>query len=78
MYTLEGVSNFANSILLLKSLNKTETPNLPSVVRSLFPKIIFLTFITLKDSVIPGHKKKPFSFNLSINSYDTAVVSCFR
>ena len=33
------------SLLLMKSLNKTETPIFSSVVRSLFPKAIFLTFI---------------------------------
>ena len=33
------------SLLLMKSLNKTETPIFLSVVCSLFPKAIFLTFI---------------------------------
>ena len=33
------------SLLLKKSLNKTETPIFLSVVCSLFPKAIFLTFI---------------------------------
>ena len=33
------------SLLLVKSLNKTETPIFLSVVCSLFPKAIFLTFI---------------------------------
>ena len=42
MYTLEGVS-----ILLMKSLNKIETSIFLSEVCSLFPKAIFLTFITL-------------------------------
>ena len=32
------------SLLLMKSLNKTETPIFLSVVCSLFPKAIFLTF----------------------------------
>ena len=45
MYTLEGVSSVAHSLLLMKSLNKTETPIFLSVVCSLFPKAIFLTFI---------------------------------
>ena len=34
------------SLLLMKSLNKTETPIFLSVVCSLFPKAIFLTFIS--------------------------------
>ena len=34
------------SLLLMKSLNKTETPIFLSVVCSLFPKVIFLTFIS--------------------------------
>ena len=33
------------SLLFMKSLNKTETPIFLSVVCSLFPKVIFLTFI---------------------------------
>ena len=33
------------SLLLMKSLNKTDTPIFLSVVCSLFPKAIFLTFI---------------------------------
>ena len=33
------------SLLLMNSLNKTETPIFLSVVCSLFPKAIFLTFI---------------------------------
>ena len=33
------------SLLLMKGLNKTETPIFLSVVCSLFPKAIFLTFI---------------------------------
>ena len=35
------------SLLLMKSLNKIETPIFLSVVCSLFPKAIFLTFISL-------------------------------
>ena len=35
------------SLLLMKSLNKTETPIFLSIVCSLFPKAIFLTFILL-------------------------------
>ena len=38
------------SLLLMKSLNKTETPIFLSVVWSLFPKAIFLTFISSKKS----------------------------
>ena len=33
------------SLLLMKNLNKTETPIFLSVVCSLFPKAIFFTFI---------------------------------
>ena len=40
------------SLLLMKSLIKTETPIFLSVVSSLFPKAIFLTFIFLL--AIPG------------------------
>ena len=36
------------SLLLMKSLNKTETLIFLSVVCSLFPKAIFLTFIIIK------------------------------
>ena len=36
---------FQTSLLLMKSLNKTETPIFLSVVCFLFPKAIFLTFI---------------------------------
>ena len=35
------------SLLLMKSLNKTETPICLSVVCSLFPKAIFFTFIII-------------------------------
>ena len=49
MYTLEGVSSVAN---FMKSLNKTETPIFLSVVCSLFPKAIFLTFILLASFVV--------------------------
>ena len=35
------------SLLLMKCLNKTETPIFLSVVCSLFPKAIFLTFIQI-------------------------------
>ena len=41
------------SLLLMKSLNKTETPIFLSVVCSLFPKAIFLTFI-----LSPGNAKQ--------------------
>ena len=44
MYTLEGVSSVETSILLMKSINKTETPIFKSVIFSLFPKAIFLMF----------------------------------
>ena len=40
------------SLLLMKSLNKTETPIFKSVVCSLFPKAIFLTFIVIKTCLI--------------------------
>ena len=45
MYTLEGVSRVANFITAIEGLNKTDTPIFLSVVCSLFPKAIFLTFI---------------------------------
>ena len=35
------------SLLLMKSLNKTKTPVFLSAVCSLFPKAIFLTFISI-------------------------------
>ena len=35
------------SLLLMKSLNKTETPIFLSVVCSLFPKAIFFMFIVI-------------------------------
>ena len=38
------------SLLLMKSLDKTETPIFLSVVWSLFPKAIFLTFIGVQVS----------------------------
>ena len=41
------------SLLLMKSLNKTETPIFLSVVCSLFPKAIFLTFIILNPTESP-------------------------
>ena len=44
IYTLEDISSVANSLLLITSLNKIETPIFLSVVYSLFPKAIFLTF----------------------------------
>ena len=42
-------------LLLMKSLNKTETPIFLSVVCSLFPKAIFLTFFftTLQLVLVP-------------------------
>ena len=51
------------SLLLMKSLNKTETPIFLSVVCSLFPKAIFLTFILyhLVFVGIPLTVKKHFS-----------------
>ena len=45
MYTVEGVSSVANFIILMKSLNKTDTPIFCYVVCSLFPNAIFFTFI---------------------------------
>ena len=47
MYTLEGVCSVVlqTSLLLMKSLNKTETPIFLSAVCSLFLNAIFLTFI---------------------------------
>ena len=51
MYTPEGAV-LQTSLLLMKSLNKTETPIFLSVVCSVFPKAIFLTFIAYR-----GHLK---------------------
>ena len=45
MYTLEGVSSVANFITAYEESHKTETPIFLSVVCSLFPKAILLTFI---------------------------------
>ena len=45
------------SLLLMKSLNKTETPIFLSVVCSLFPKAIFLTFIVDKICLYPSNLK---------------------
>ena len=39
------------SLLLMKSLNKTETPIFLSVVCSLFPKAVVLTFIKINNVV---------------------------
>ena len=39
------------SLLLMKSLNKTETPIFLSAVCSLFPNAIFLTFILLVTTI---------------------------
>ena len=47
LYTLEGISSVANFITAYEEFNKTETPISLSVVCSLFPKAIFLTFILL-------------------------------
>ena len=48
MYTLEGVSGVANIITAYEASQYTETPIFLSVVCSLFPKAIFLTFIILE------------------------------
>ena len=53
MYTLEGVSSVANFLLLMKSLNKAETPIFWSLVCFLTPKAIFMTFI-LMQHIFPG------------------------
>ena len=45
------------SLLLMKSLNKTETPVFLSVVCSMFPKAIFLTFILHAESLRLVRKK---------------------
>ena len=60
--TLEGVSIVA--LLLMKSLNKTETPIFWSVVCSLFPKSIFLTFICLfMEIVSDGNCRRQFPWH---------------
>ena len=43
------------SLVLMKSLNKTETPSFLSIVCSLFPKAIFLTFIEIYSLVVNNH-----------------------
>ena len=50
MYTPEGVSSSANfiNLLFVKSLNKTEPSIVLYVMRSLFPKAVFLTFISIR------------------------------
>ena len=53
------------SLLLMKSLNKTETPIFLYVVRSLFPKAIFLMFIVTEQ---PLWSTKPKT-SLSVNFY---------
>ena len=45
MYTVEGVSSVAYFIILMKSLNKTDTPIFCYIMCSLFPNAIFFTFI---------------------------------
>ena len=54
------------SLLLMKSLNKTETPIFKSVVCSLFPKAICLTFIILVHAI----SKSPSSS--TIRAYQSA------
>ena len=48
------------SLLLMKSLNKTETPIFLSVMCSLFPKAIFLTFILIVVCVALSASLFPF------------------
>ena len=64
------------SLLLMKSLNKTETPIFLFVVFSLFPKAIFLTYIHTK-SLYSNAKIIAFWRNAcilhDIGSYKTAV-----
>ena len=50
MYALEGVSSVANFILFMKSLNKNRDSRFLILGCSLFPKAIFLTFISLHRS----------------------------
>ena len=57
MYTLE----LQTSLLLMKSLNKTETLIFVSVVCFLFPKAIFLTFIS-NGSLVICHCMQMFNF----------------
>ena len=45
---------FPTSLLLMKSLNKTETPVFLSVVCSLFPKAIILTFTVRSNYIQRG------------------------
>ena len=54
------------SLLLMKSLNKTETPIFLSVVCSLFPKTIFLTFIVLRSGLWTWLAKLAYQVMLTI------------
>ena len=47
------------SLLLMKCLNKTETPIFLSVVCSLFPNAIFLTFVVAKIVLIENYRGPP-------------------
>ena len=66
------------SLLLMKSLNKTETPIFLSVVCSLFPKAIFLTFIVIIITMSAIHKMFScfcFIFNIYVLTCD-AIFCC--
>ena len=62
------------SLLLMKSLNKTETPIFLSVMCFLFSKAIFLTFIAKhKNELFCSHKLLSYSLliknNISIHNW---------
>ena len=58
------------SLLLMKRLNKTETPIFLSVVCSLFPKAIFLTFIQ-EEKVVPNRE----NLKVIISLFETVKLS---
>ena len=58
MYTLEDVTELQTSLLLMKSLNKTDTPIFFSAMCSLFPKAMFFMFIN--HCTKSGSKKRYF------------------
>ena len=59
------------SLLLMKSLNKTETPIFLSVVCYLFPKAIFLTFI-----IVPTLKSNFLLINSHTMDYEKGNMNC--
>ena len=56
------------SLLLMKSLNKTDTPIFLSVVCSLFPKAIFVTFIYIIIKNLSRYSMKYTTMSLILGS----------